>query len=99
MWHQAAHVLLYVTGGVGVLLLLGVLSIGVRLLDERGQPPAVVVASEVEVRSGPGEDYLTEFTLHAGAEVRVVERRGDWVRIALPGNLQGWSPDEAVSEL
>lgn len=96
---EKRRVLLYVAGGIGVLLLLGVLSIGVQLLDERGQPPAVVVAAEVEVRSGPGEDYLIEFTLHAGAEVRVVEHRGDWVRIALPGDLQGWAPDKEVSEL
>jgi tetratricopeptide (TPR) repeat protein len=89
--------LLYLAGVVAMLLLWSALSIGVGLLDQRDS--AVVVAAEVEVYSGPGEDYLTEFTLHAGAEVRLVERRGDWVRIALPGDLQGWAPDEAVSEL
>jgi hypothetical protein len=42
---------------------------------------------------------LAEFTLHAGAEVRVVERRAGWARIALPGDLQGWAPGEAVVEV
>jgi tetratricopeptide (TPR) repeat protein len=96
LWQRRRRPLLYLAGAVAVLLFFGVLSIGIRLLDERGRPPAVVVAEEVPLRSGPGEDYLTEFTLHAGAEVRVVEQRGGWVRIALPGDLQGWAPGEAV---
>jgi uncharacterized protein YgiM (DUF1202 family) len=96
---QRRRTLLYLAGVAAILLFLGILSIGIRLLDERGPPPAVVVAAEVTVRSGPGDDYLTEFALHAGAEVRLVERRGDWVRIALPGDLQGWVPDETVTEL
>jgi len=91
--------LLYLAGAIGTLLVLGILSIGIRQIDEHGQPPAVVVATEIMVRSGPGDDYLTEFTLHAGAEIRVVERRGDWVRIGLPGDLQGWAPDEAIIEI
>jgi hypothetical protein len=86
-------------GGLAVLVVLWALSIGVRLLDERGKSAAVIVASEVTVHSGPGGDYVTEFTLHAGAEVHVVERRGSWVRIALPGDLQGWAPSEAVIDV
>jgi tetratricopeptide (TPR) repeat protein len=97
LWAARRRALLYLAAVVAALLLWSAFSIGARLLDERA--PAVVVAAEVEVHSGPGEDYLTEFTLHAGAEVRLVERRGDWVRIALPGDLQGWAPGEAVSEL
>jgi SH3-like domain-containing protein len=68
-------------------------------VETQQRPPAVVVAQEVEMRSGPDDRYLIEFTLHAGAEVRVVERRGDWVRAALPGDLQGWAPNEAIIEL
>ena len=51
----------------------------------------------MNVTSGPGEQYVTEFTLHSGAEVRLIERRDYWVRLALPGGqLQGWVPAEAV---
>lgn len=99
LWRGRRRVLLYLAGGVATLLLLGVLSIGIRLLDEHGQPPAVVVADKVPIRSGPGDDYLIEFTLHSGAEVRIVDRRGDWLRITLPGDLQGWAPNEALIEL
>jgi hypothetical protein len=65
-------------------------------------PPAVVVASQVDVTSGPGtgEQYLVEFNLHAGAEVRLLESRPGWRRVALPGgNFQGWVPVEAVASV
>jgi SH3-like domain-containing protein len=75
------------------------LSLGTRMLDQRGQPPAVIVIDSVAVQSGPSRDYLTEFTLHAGAEVRIVEQRKDWARIVLPGELQGWVPVAAIEEV
>lgn len=99
LWRKKQRLLLYVAGIFALLLLLGLLSIGIKVLDEQGKPPAVIVAEEVALHSGPGEDYLTEFTLHAGAEVRVLDRRGDWIRVALPGALQGWAPGHAVIEL
>jgi tetratricopeptide (TPR) repeat protein len=99
LWRQRRRAGLYGAGVVTGLLILTLLSIGIRLWDTRREPPAVVVAPEVAVRSGPGEDYLTEFELHAGAEVRLMEQRGDWVRLVLPGGLQGWAPAKAVPEI
>ena len=98
MWPRGRRGLSYVIGVVAVLLALGLVSVTIRVVDARGSP-AVVVAQSVETRSGPGTDYVAEFTLHAGAEVRVLERRENWARIALPGDLQGWLPDETVKEL
>ncbi|MYD50178.1 MAG: hypothetical protein F4W93_01675 [Dehalococcoidia bacterium] len=60
----------------------------------------VVVASTVDVVSGPGEQYDREFTLHSGAQVRLIDSRQGWVRISLPGgDLQGWAPSVAVEAL
>ena len=57
----------------------------------------VIVASTIEIVSGPGNQYEMEFTLHSGAQVHVVDTRQGWVRIALPGgDLQGWAPSNAV---
>jgi tetratricopeptide (TPR) repeat protein len=96
LWPCGRQGLRYGITVVAVLLALGLLSLGIRMLDMHGSSPAVVVTQSVEVRSGPGVDYLTEFSLHAGTEVRVLEQRGDWVRIALPGDLQGWVPGESL---
>jgi len=57
-------------------------------LEER----AVVVAEEVDVRSGPGTSYNLAFRVHEGLPVRVAEDRGDWLRIDLGGELVGWVP-------
>ncbi len=89
----------YLALPLALLLLLGLLVLGARLYEERAHPSAVLVAEEVDVHSGPGTDYLLEFSLHAGTEVRVVEERAGWARIALPGGLQGWVPQAAVTEI
>jgi hypothetical protein len=99
LWRRGRQGLRYVIAAVGVTLALSLLSIIIRIGDVRGGSPGVVVAQAVEVRSGPGEDYLAEFTLHTGAEIQVLAQRDDWVRIALPGDLQGWVPGEAVDNL
>lgn len=98
-WRRARRVMRFSIAAVTVLLVLGILTTGVRTANGRRIRPAVVVATSVEVRSGPGEDYLVEFSLHAGAEVRVLDERHDWVRIALPGDLQGWVLGGAVERL
>lgn len=81
-----------------VFLLAGIISMGSRLYVERTRPAAVIIASEVPVTSGPGEQYITEFSLHSGAEVSLIETRGQWARLILPGGkLQGWIPAQAVA--
>ena len=83
-----------------VLLLLGGGSLAGRLYFDSASREAVIVAEEVEVVSGPGSRYTPAFTLHAGAETGLVERRGAWARIALPGgSLQGWVPAASVEEV
>jgi hypothetical protein len=99
LWPRGRQGLSYAIAIVAAIWVLGMLSVGIRVSEIHGSSPAVVVTQSVEVHSGPGMDYLAEFSLHAGAEVRVLEQRGGWVRIALPGDLQGWAPNEAVEEL
>lgn len=50
---------------------------------------AVVVPQEIDVRSGTHEGDVVLFKLHAGTEVRVVDRREGALRIALPEEGQG----------
>jgi uncharacterized protein YgiM (DUF1202 family) len=89
-------------GLVLVVLLFGLsaFTLGSYLYMENTRPSAVVVAESVDVLSGPGEDYITEFSLHAGAGVRILETRGQWVRVALPGEqFQGWVLLEVVETI
>jgi tetratricopeptide (TPR) repeat protein len=56
----------------------------------------VVIAAEVEVRSGPGDNYILQFTGHEGLEFRVDGKSEGWLRISLPNGIRGWIPEEAV---
>ena len=57
----------------------------------------VVTAGTVEVLSGPGTQYSEAFTLHSGAQVRLVDSRHGWLEVALPGgDLEGWLPSHAI---
>ena len=85
---------------LGLVLLLSVAAMGERWYSESSDHELVVVAEIVDVVSGPGTTYAQEFTLHGGAEARLLEQRGSWTRLELPGGaLQGWVPSSAVEEL
>ena len=82
----------------GVVLLLGI-GHAALLVDEQLSSTGIVLAPEVDVRSGPGGDYVTEFELHAGTRVQVQRRTGGWVQVVLSEELRGWCPEEAVEEI
>lgn len=86
------------TAILGLFLVVGLISMANRVYKENRLPPAVITAEQVDVTSGPGgsDQYLVEFDLHAGAEVLLIESRSGWRRISLPGNLQGWVPQDTV---
>jgi tetratricopeptide (TPR) repeat protein len=71
--------------------------LGLRAWSDQARPRsrAVVIArantSEVTVRSGPGENYIGEFSLHPGTVVRVIEEREGWLKIAFSPSLRGWA--------
>lgn len=83
-----------------LVLAVGILALGSSLYIANNQSEGVIIAPEVDITSGPGSQYLTEFTLHSGAEVNLIETRGNWVRLALPGSgSEGWVPAAAVEVL
>jgi hypothetical protein len=85
---------------VTVVLVVSVLALGSFLDLGSGGSEGVIVAPVVEVTSGPGAQYVTAFSLHNGAEVSLIETRGSWVRLALPGGeLEGWVPGSAVEAI
>jgi len=89
----------------GVLLLVVAAALGasalVELRDRAAREAAVVVADEVELRTGDGASYPGRYEnpIHAGAEVRVVEERAGWVDVELPDGKRGWLPVDAVERV
>ena len=86
---KAARPALAVCGGLAAALLLSVCFEGWRAGDEAA---GVVLASESVARKGDGDNYEPAFTepLHAGAELRVLEKRGDWLQGELPDGRTFW---------
>jgi hypothetical protein len=97
LWRKGLQ---YSLTATALVLVVGVLALGSILYVDHNQAEGVIVAAEVDVTSGPGTQYVIEFTLHDGAEIQVVEARGSWVRLALPGGeLGGWVPAESVEPI
>ena len=76
---------------IGLLLALLTTGTSLALRHLRPQQVAVIVPQEIDVRSGTNDTAVVLFKLHAGTEVRVVDRRDQAVRIALPeAGRGGW---------
>jgi hypothetical protein len=58
----------------------------------------VITDSDVVARKGNAETYEPALSekLAEGAEFRLLERRGDWMLIRLPGGQEGWIMDRAA---
>ncbi len=69
----------------------------VRAAEAR--PGAIVLDGDVDAREGPGQHRPVEFSLQAGAEVRVLDRSPGWSQVQLPGGLTGWVPERSVARL
>ena len=86
----------------GLLLLIVALALGASAvvdLAARGErTAAVIVESDVELRTGDGASYPARYEnpIHAGAEVRVLEERAGWVDIELPDGKSGWVPADML---
>jgi len=79
---------------------LSAFTLGSRVYAESTHPVAVVTAESVDVLSDPVEGGVTQFTLHSGAQVILLDIRGQWAQLSLPGGqFQGWLPVEAVEEV
>jgi tetratricopeptide (TPR) repeat protein len=57
---------------------------------------AVVLASQSEAKSGPGEDYVSLFSVHQGLECEVEEEREGWYLVYLPNGTRGWVPSKSL---
>ncbi|MGC9519082.1 MAG: hypothetical protein ACP5FP_05440 [Desulfuromonadaceae bacterium] len=86
---------------VSLAFILFCLSSALRIYQHEYIQEAIVMASAVEVKTGPGDDFSTSFSLHEGTKVRWVQEQGGWVRILLPGNASftGWLPESAAEAI
>ncbi len=70
-----------------------------RAYSETSASEAIVLADEVQGRSGPGNDYLLVFTIHEGTKVAVERLESRWYLVRLPNGIGGWVPGETVERI
>lgn len=59
-------------------------------------PRAVVVAAGAALREAPSPQVAPSLELPEGAPLRALAAEGDWLRVRLPGGLEGWVRREDV---
>jgi tetratricopeptide (TPR) repeat protein len=74
------------------LLLLSFVSIGVKIKNKSDLKLGVVLAENVDVKSGRSVDTITLFQLHEGALVTVTDSYGKWLEVRLNDEQKGWVP-------
>ncbi|MFH1854638.1 MAG: tetratricopeptide repeat protein [Candidatus Omnitrophota bacterium] len=90
------RVLFYAAGASAAALITFLIFLVLKIHTENYTRYAVVTSEKIDVRSGPKEDYLLQFTLHEGAEIRVVKEGQGWYEIDLSKDLRGWLPSDTV---
>ncbi len=81
---------------VGLLALVFAASLAWKAYDAKHTNRGVVVAEKVEIRSGPGIENITVFTLHEGIVIRVHSQVSGWYQVSLSNGWSGWLPSNAV---
>jgi len=81
---------------VGFLFILFACSLAWKIYERDYRRRAVVIEQRVDVRSGPGAENITVFTIHEGLRVRIHESAGGWYQISLPNGWNGWLRQDSV---
>ncbi|AXG73909.1 tetratricopeptide repeat protein [Flavobacterium arcticum] len=67
--------------------------------EEAKQRPAIVFNEVVSVKSEPRDAAQDAFILHEGTKVLVKETLGNWKKIELADDSEGWVEKDAIKEL
>jgi tetratricopeptide (TPR) repeat protein len=72
------------------------ISLAWKIYDTHHRLRGIVVEQKVDVRSGPGPENVTVFTVHEGVLVRVRGTANNWYHISLPNGWSGWLQSDSV---
>lgn len=92
--------LLFASSMFAGLFLLGALIMAfLTYSDFSENQPAIIFASEIEVKTEPSMGSNSAFTLHEGTKVQIIAQDGNWYRIALEDGKDGWIPASDLKQL
>lgn len=79
-----------------VILLISVLSVGVKIVLKSETTIGIIMAQKIEVKSAKGSDNTTLFQLHEGSVVSIIDSDNDWYQIELNDGKKGWVQKEFI---
>lgn len=92
--------LLFATSILSILLLLGAVTMAFLTYgDYSKNQPAIIFASQIEVKSEPSMGSNSAFVLHEGTKVQILAQDGNWFRISLADGKDGWIPASDLKQL
>jgi tetratricopeptide (TPR) repeat protein len=83
----------------GALFLLFGCALAWKIYNDDYRQEGVIVEQKVDVRSGPGTDNITIFTIHEGTKIQVRGTSNGWYQVSLPNGWSGWLEQSAVAIL
>jgi tetratricopeptide (TPR) repeat protein len=81
---------------VGILFIITACSLSWKIYERDFRKKGIVVEQKADVRSGPGSENITVFTIHEGIKVRVHGSSNGWIQISLPNGWNGWLPQDYI---
>lgn len=95
-WLQVPRPLIIV---LFILFLLSAGFTGVKLDRDVLTRTGVVITQQVEVKNGPGEDFTSQFTAHAGLLFTIERKEAGYFLVNFENRLKGWIAASAVAEI
>ncbi|MCG2417452.1 tetratricopeptide repeat protein [Aequorivita sp. F47161] len=83
----------------GIFLVTSLTMAFVTYSDFTKKQPAIIFASEIEVKTEPSMGSSVAFTLHEGTKVQISAQDGNWYRITLADGKDGWIPATDLKQL
>lgn len=87
------HSWLWVAVGVTAVVFTGV---GLAVTQNDARQVAIVASREASVRNSPFDESPAAFTVHDGAELRVLDRKDNWLQVTDGTTRVGWLKTDAV---
>ncbi|WP_026452091.1 tetratricopeptide repeat protein [Aequorivita capsosiphonis] len=84
---------------VGIFLVASLTMAFITYGDFTKKQPAIIFASEIEVKTEPSMGSSVAFTLHEGTKVQISAQDGNWYRITLADGKDGWIPATDLKQL
>ncbi|MEW5820790.1 MAG: SH3 domain-containing protein [Cyanobacteriota bacterium] len=79
-----------------IILVILLISSGIKLYKNYHPDEGVIVVNETEVKSANGNSYATLFKLHEGTVFNIEDQKENWYKISLSNGQKGWVLKDSI---